>query len=470
MPFLSCDDLQMAGLAAMSFGFIAMVVAVLMLIFHTVVLVGMIPSKVAKPVASLVWLVLFAGFLIVICLAVGVYNATWTCNQPVIPSLKISDHFDYNYGFYFAIIGCLSALLVFVVNACATTMKDGTSDAPTLALGAVLTKITAGVVVGIVVAAVAGVVVMSANKGFDPEPTPDPNKNPCDGQKPKHAGPGDNYFSNTACFKDSVTQTLEQAGGNVTKGFKGLMDAGGRVPITKEYSEEGLCPVNVHWHLGAEHLSVGQYDEAGKGPARRRDMLAATGTERLGAAAICTTPTTPSSPRRTTSSTAPTCRSARRTRFTGRTRPPARAALNGSTRPPSTTVSSATTASSPSAPLNTYKKIGVQSQVFTVVNDEDYYNGDLINGAITSGDKWKDVAKYTGSTTGTSRDNSVCSRYTPITWQVDRKCHLISASSFDKLCKDMKGKKDDMSGDFYPHGSRKVVDPKLTANNQQTRQ
>ena len=130
-------------------------------------------------------------------------------------------------------------------------------------------------------AAVAGVVVMSANKGIDPKPKADPNKNPCEGQKPYHAGPGDNYFSNTACFKDSVTQTLEQAGANVTRGFKGKMDAGDRVPITKEYSEEGLCPVNVHWHLGAEHLSVGQYDEAGKGPARRRE-LAATGTERLG--------------------------------------------------------------------------------------------------------------------------------------------------------------------------------------------
>ena len=42
-----------------------------------------------------------------------------------------------------------------------------------------------------------------------------------------------------------------------------------------------------------------------------------------------------------------------------------------------------------------------------------------------------DMAYYTGSTTGTSRDNQVCSRYTPITWQVDRKCHMISASSFD---------------------------------------
>ena len=45
VPFLSCDDLQMAGLAAMSFGFIAMAVAVLMLIFHLLVLVRMIPSR-----------------------------------------------------------------------------------------------------------------------------------------------------------------------------------------------------------------------------------------------------------------------------------------------------------------------------------------------------------------------------------------------------------------------------------------
>ena len=467
VPFLSCDDLQMAGLAAMSFGFIAMAVAVLMLIFHLLVLVRMIPSKCAKPIASLVWLVLFAGFLIVICLAVGVYNATWTCNQPVIPSIKLSDHFEYNYGFAFAIIGCLSALLVCVVNICATTMKDGAADAPTLALGAVLTKITAGVVVGIVVAAVAGVVVMSANKGFDPKPKADPNKNPCEGQKPYHAGPGDNYFSNTACFKDSVTQTLEQAGGNVTKGFKGLMDAGDRVPITKEYSEEGLCPVNVHWHLGAEHLSVGQYDEAGKGPARRRE-LAATGTERLGGRchlydANKASFTTPYNFQYCTNMQV------------GETYeihwPHSAAGACGTDWQYQTPFYDGVFCNDgiiSIAPLNTYKKIGVQSQVFTVVNDEDYYYGDLISGAIMKDDKWQDVARYTGSTTGTSRDNTMCSRYTPITWQVDRKCHLISASSFDKLCKDMKGMKDDMKGDFYPHGSRKVVDPKLTANNQQT--
>jgi hypothetical protein len=56
---------------------------------------------------------------------------------------------------------------------------------------------------------------------------------------------------------------------------------------------------------------------------------------------------------------------------------------------------------------------------------------------IVDGDFGADLAIYTGSSTGTSRDNEICSPYAPITWQVDRKCHMISASSFDKMCADM---------------------------------
>ena len=107
--------------------------------------------------------------------------------------------------------------------------------------------------------------------------------------------------------------------------------------------------------------------------------------------------------------------------------------------------------------------IGVQSQVFTIVNDESYYYPDLIKGALVTGDFWSDVAIYTGSTTGTSRSNDVCSMYSPITWQVDRKCHLISASSFDKMCADMKSQTDDMSHDLYAHGARELVDHSLSS-------
>jgi Delta carbonic anhydrase len=75
---------------------------------------------------------------------------------------------------------------------------------------------------------------------------------------------------------------------------------------------------------------------------------------------------------------------------------------------------------------------------------------------------------YTGSTTGQSVNNDdSCSRYTPVTWQVDRKCHLISASSFDKLCAEMVAQADDMADDLFPHGSRPLVAENLAASNHQ---
>ena len=90
-----------------------------------------------------------------------------------------------------------------------------------------------------------------------------------------------------------------------------------------------------------------------------------------------------------------------------------------------------------------------------------------MRGMIVEGDMGTDMAFYTGSTTGTSRDNDLCSPFTPITWQVDRKCHLISASTFDKMCADMKAQRDDMSDDLHAHGSRELVDDEHAANNHQ---
>ena len=43
--------------------------------------------------------------------------------------------------------------------------------------------------------------------------------------------------------------------------------------------------------------------------------------------------------------------------------------------------------------------------------------------------------------------------------------HVISASTYDKMCADMKAQKDDMSGNVYPHGSRELVANQFTANN-----
>merc|ERR1712054_714802 len=60
--------------------------------------------------------------------------------------------------------------------------------------------------------------------------------------------------------------------------------------------------------------------------------------------------------------------------------------------------------------------VGVQGQVFTIVNDERYYYPDMMRGMIVDGDMGLDLGIYTGSTTGTSRNNEMCSQYTPITW------------------------------------------------------
>lgn len=114
--------------------------------------------------------------------------------------------------------------------------------------------------------------------------------------------------------------------------------------------------------------------------------------------------------------------------------------------------------------------VGVQGQVFTIVNDESYFYPVMIRGMAV--DKpWgmgQDVAIYTDSTTGEKFSNEVCSQYAPLTWHVNRKCHMISASSFDKLCQDMTMQGDDMSDDLHAHGYRELVKDDLVADNQST--
>merc|ERR1711998_131929 len=164
----------------------------------------------------------------------------------------------------------------------------------------------------------------------------------------------------------------------------GLINANSTPPITVPYYQKGLCPVNVHWHLGAEHLSVGQFDDHGKGPydsyaidddGRRR---LASGGVRIGfqchhydeddskfteeyswqhcvdmkvgqtyevhwphsTVGACNTPYQYQTPF-----------------YDGVFCKYAEMAPNGTT---------------------THDNVGVQSQVFTVVNDEDYYYPDLI--------------------------------------------------------------------------------------------
>merc|ERR1740121_3133926 len=242
-------------------------------------------------------------------------------------------------------------------------------------------------------------------------------------------------FENFDCFESGVVAATEQAGANVTAGYVGLLNTSNE-PWTGTYLEGGLCPVNVHWHYGTEHLSVGEYDEYGSGPnmSAEEDDVGETYEVHWphSKAGACGTPYQYQSP----FYDGVFCRF-----WDNNDLLVGRGGLQ--------------------------YNVGVQAQIFVIVNDENYYYPDLFRGMIVDGDFGLDIAYYTGSTTGTSRNNEICSAYTPITWQVDRKCHLISASSFDKMCADMLLQKDDMSYDLYPHGARELVANELAADNLQ---
>lgn len=308
---------------------------------------------------------------------------------------------------------------------------------------------------------------------------PDPHHrmtgdNFCDGQK-SLTEPG---MDNIACFLDGVRQAGEQAGGDVTEGFEGTLTST-VTPIPDRYFKTALCPVNVHWHLGAEHRSQGQFDENGVSPgdAGSPDANAPDHARRL----------------QDTPRYGYACHhyDAADTKFTTEYNWHHCADMHvGETYEihwPHSSLGACGTPYQYQTPFydgvfcgatadllgalsaqDIAANVGVQGQVFTIVNDEHYYYPDLIRGMLVDAEHEMgiDIGVYTGSTTGTSRNNVECSAYTPITWQVDRKCHLISASSFDKMCADMKQMRDDMSTDTHPHGARELVFQNLTANNQ----
>uniref|UniRef100_A0A7S0W3U2 Uncharacterized protein n=1 Tax=Hemiselmis tepida TaxID=464990 RepID=A0A7S0W3U2_9CRYP len=462
--FLSCTSLVNTGLTAVSFAIIAEFLAIFMMFFHLATLIDLNPlakngtyTTMGKAISVLVWLVLSVGFLVVCCLGIAAFYSTWYCDNPFVPSINISEHFDWTWGWPIANIGCFAAMAAFFAQFFVTSTNPSFAPAKRQIGSAVL-----ALLVGVVVGMVACVSTAAGVGQFDEAPPVDPSVNPCKGQKPYHAGPGDKYFANVECMKDGVVAVLEQAGADVSPGYKGGMDAGEwRVPITERYNQTDLCAVNVHWHLGAEHRSSGQFDESGKGPSGDGYK------ERLGHRCHFYDE---ADPKFTTPYDWKHCKDM----VVGETYevhwPHSAAGACGTEWQFQTPFYDGVFCNDGVVniltPLNTYKKIGVQSQTYTIVNDESYYHDNLMNGMIVDEKFGVDMTMYTGSTTGTSRDNDVCSRFAPITWQVDRRCHMISASSFDKMCEMMKMQKDDMSDDLHAHGSRETVADHLTANNQ----
>lgn len=313
--------------------------------------------------------------------------------------------------------------------------------------------INTGTVAGTGTAAVSTSEAIAVDNVPDAVVTFNRGENICAGKKPD--------LPNVECVVDAIVNVGPQAGANVTKGYLGGLEVD-HVPITTPYWMNGMCPVNVHWHLGSEHLSVGEYDETGVGPGEQ--VYVDGGIDPGFRCKLYNE----SDPKFTKPFEWKHCVGM----AVGETYevhwPHSAAGACGTPNQYQTPFYDGVFCMD-GVLTDTATQVGVQAQVFTIANDEQFFWPDLMRGMIVDGEKGQDIAKYTGSTTGSSRNNEICSQYSPITWQVDRKCHLISASTFDKMCADMKAQRDDMTLDLYAHGSRTVSDTQLVANNQHDR-
>ena len=271
-----------------------------------------------------------------------------------------------------------------------------------------------------------------------------------------------------------------QAGGNVTKGYVGGNDVGDLTANANPYYKSSMCPVNVHWHLGSEHYSYGEFDENGDGPhgnIPRPDWANRNLEGEEVQDGFRCHHYDASDSKFTTPYDWKHCKGME----VGETYevhwPHSAAGACGTVNQYQTPFYDGVFCNLNADTFATLgaqdiaNAVGVHGQVFTIVNDESYFYPDMIRGMVVDEtmNMGQDIAIYTGSTTGETRSNEMCSQYAPITWQVDRKCHMISASSFDKLCYDMKMQRDDMSDDLHAHGSRELVEDSLVANNQANR-
>jgi len=266
-----------------------------------------------------------------------------------------------------------------------------------------------------------------------------------------------------------------QSGRDVTIGHRGELDAA-LDPVSTRYTETCtdlgcMCPVNVHWHLGAEHYNEGTYDLNGDDWMYQYANDSDEGRRLAGEIqpGNWCPGYDPTDPKYTTPYEWEYCVDMN----VGYTYefhwPHSNLGWCGTEWQFQTHFMDGVLCFANNAGLSTadaldtvfeseLTKIGVQAQVFVVVNDDayDYPEYDMLNSWYH--DLATDVAIYQGSTTGLNDGNIVC-RGTggAVTWQVDRGCHLISARKVDDLCRQMLEQKDDMSEDLYPHTARDTV-------------
>ena len=313
--------------------------------------------------------------------------------------------------------------------------------------------------------------------------------NPCidsTGQAPLRADLGD-----VDC---EASTTGAQSATDVTKGAAGDRDPG--IAPVVDYNDAGMCTVNVHWHIGAEHRSEGQYDEAAAFDHPNKDTYAgshrrlasADGGMRIGH--MCTKgkelwEANDASVRNSDGSVK---------EYDWKYCKDMHVGLTYEFHWPHSSLGACQTpwqyqyhfldgvlcgatqggidiATAANALTTKAHAIGVEGQVFTIVNG---MGGDAVRPTWDVLNGWdrqaaKDVAYYQGSTTGDAVQSGAHAgdkcRGTGdlVTWHVDRECHTLEASTMDEMCRRMMIiSADDMSPDVAPHGARETVIAALT--------
>ena len=288
--------------------------------------------------------------------------------------------------------------------------------------------------------------------------------------------------------------TGAQSATDVTKGAAGDRDPA-LAPIV-DYNDMGMCTVNVHWHIGAEHRSEGQYDENAAFDHPNKDTYAgshrrlasADGGMRIGH--MCTKgkelwEANDASVRNADGSV---------NEYDWKYCKDMHVGLTYEFHWPHSSLGACQTpwqyqyhfldgvlcgATMGNVDIGTASQllmdkthgIGVEGQVFTIVNG---MGGEAIRPTWDVLNGWdrqaaKDVAYYQGSTTGDAVQSGAHAgdkcRGTGdlVTWHVDRECHTLEASTMDEMCRRMLViSADDMSPDVIPHGARETVVASLT--------
>ena len=292
-----------------------------------------------------------------------------------------------------------------------------------------------------------------------------------------------------------------QSAYDVTEGSVGLMDPA--LDPIPDYNAAGMCTVNVHWHIGAEHRSEGQYTEEyafdhpglatyerrlqseddleGLTDAQREERKLASGSLRVGHMCKNAYDLNNDDPDGIVAneydwqychdmhvgltyefhwphSSIGACQTEWQYQYHFLD-----GVLCGAT------IGGLDIATAADALMSRDVGIGVEGQVFTIVNSDDPSSSPYLRPTWDALNSWDtelatDYAYYQGSTTGDAADNEIC-RGTGglVTWHTDRECHLVEAKTIDNLCRLMVVvSADDMSPDTYPHGARETTTAELS--------